>query len=158
MYVPVEQLIDGVVLALREEVLPAVTSARARGRLWAALDVLNNLRDRVEPKAWLLAAEAESAAEALEACAAALRRAEHPADADAVASDLAAAPTLAGGAGIGERATALRVLVARALRRLDVLGDEASSARAPLESHLASQALRDVMMVKPSLLTEISKG
>jgi hypothetical protein len=66
MLVPTEQLIDGVIRTLLESVLPDVTTRFARGQLYAAVDVLRNLRDRVEPKAELLEAESTSAAAALE--------------------------------------------------------------------------------------------
>src|SRR6185369_3736493 len=72
MRIPLEMLVDGVMHALREEVLPELSSSRARSRLWAALDVLNNLRDRVEEKAMYFRMETESADDALRACAAAL--------------------------------------------------------------------------------------
>jgi hypothetical protein len=46
----IETLLDGVMQTLREAVLPAVQERFARGQLFAVLDVLQNLRDRVEPK------------------------------------------------------------------------------------------------------------
>jgi hypothetical protein len=157
MRVPVGELIDGVMRALREDVLPEIASARARGRLWAALDVLNNLRDRVEPATWLARAEVDSARDALDACAAALRAAHRERQADAVAGLADAA--LSDKSTDAERALALRTAVVAALRSLADGDDGATrSARAALESHLASQALRDVMALKPSLLIEISKG
>jgi hypothetical protein len=156
MRIPVEKLIDGVMQALREDVLPEVASARARGRLWAALDVLNNLRDRVEEKRWLLEEEAQSARDALDACERALREARREGDADAVSR--AAVAAFVPDRDLQERAAALRDAVAQALRRLADGGDEVAQARIALETHLSSQALRDVMVLKPSLLAEISKG
>jgi hypothetical protein len=46
-----------------------------------------------------------------------------------------------------------------ALDLIDALpNDAADRARAPILEHLAAQALRDLAVLKPSLLSEISKG
>jgi hypothetical protein len=155
MRIPLETLIDGVMHALREEVLPDLSSARARSRLWASLDVLNNMRDRVEEKAFFARMEIESADEALRACAAALRTAGFAEQAAAVLHSADAAVALPG----EQRCAALRGVVVEALHALAGIPEHAaSSARQALEVHLGSQALRDVMILKPSLLNEISKG
>ena len=65
MRIPVERLIDGVVQTLTESVLPDLATPFARGQLYAAVDVLKNLRDRVEPRADLADAESDSATAAL---------------------------------------------------------------------------------------------
>src|SRR5262245_32735011 len=65
MPLAVETLLDGVMRTLREAVLPAVAGRFARGQLFAVLDILQNLRDRIEPKAALDEAEAVSASDAL---------------------------------------------------------------------------------------------
>src|SRR5262249_1526343 len=67
MQLAIETLLDGVMRTLREAVLPAVQGRFARGQLFAVLDVLQNLRDRVEPRADLDATEAQSAEVALQA-------------------------------------------------------------------------------------------
>ena len=146
-----EQLIDGVVRTLLESVLPGVTTRFARGQLYAAVEVLRNLRDRVDPRAELLDAESSSAAAALERVAAAL-----PAEAAAtVRAALAAAPANPP----SERAAALRATLTSTLALIDALpADAAGRARAPILEHLAAQAFRDLAVLKPSLLTEISKG
>ena len=61
MLIPIERLIDGCMQTLREEVLPEVASRAVRGRVWAVLDVLNNLRDRIEEKLAPATTEADSA-------------------------------------------------------------------------------------------------
>src|SRR5881275_3118225 len=114
MTIPLEALIDGAVRTLTEAVLPDVTSRFARGQLFAVVDVLRNLRDRLEVKAALHEAEAASAAAALERAAAAL----------------------------GREAAAARI----------------AGARAAVTEHLAAQTMRDLALLKPSLLGEISKG
>jgi len=146
-----ELLVDGVVRTLLESVLPDVTTRFARGQLYAAVDVLRNLRDRLDPKAELLDAESTSAVAALERVAAAL-----PADPRArVLASLAAAPA----APPAERAAALRATLTLALGLIDALPpDVAERARAPILEHLAAQSFRDLAALKPSLLTEISKG
>jgi hypothetical protein len=158
MRIPIEVLIDGVMNALREEVLPDLPSSRARSRLWAVLDVLNNLRDRVEEKALFLRMEAESAEEALHACAAALRASGLGAEGAAILASTDAA--LSSSSDERERCAALREVLIATLRRIEATAstDAANAARRPLELHLGSQALRDVMILKPSLLNEISKG
>ena len=151
MLVPVDVLIDGVVRTLIESVLPDVGSRFARGQLYAAVDVLRNLRDRVEARVALDEAEASSAAAALEHAIASLP----PESAGPLATAYDAAPS----APAAERAAALRAALVIALEAIDGLpADVAAPARAAVLEHLAAQALRDVMVLKPSLLTEISKG
>jgi hypothetical protein len=143
-----ETLIDGVVRTLRETVLPAVESRVARTHLYAVLDVLQNLRDRVGEKPALLAAEAESAAGALERAAGAL-----PASVGTRIRESVTAGEPA------ERRTALRVALVAALEAIDQLPpDGPGEARAAITAHLGEQAMRDVALLKPSLLNEISKG
>jgi hypothetical protein len=146
-----EMLVDGVVRTLLESVLPDVTTRFARGQLYAAVDVLRNLRDRMEPKAELLDAEATSASAALERVASALP-ADRAAIVRATLTAVPPAPPLA-------RASALRAALASALELVDGLpADAAERGRTPILEHLAAQALRDLAVLKPSLLTEISKG
>jgi hypothetical protein len=148
--VGVEALIDGVVRTLTDEVLPSVTTRFARGQLYAAVDVLRNLRDRIEPKAELFEAEAGSAAVALERVIASLERIAAPV-AGALAAARAGPPA--------ERAAALRAALVAALELIDGLPPErGDAARAAIREHLGAQALRDLAVLKPSLLTEISKG
>jgi hypothetical protein len=152
MLIPIERLIDGCMQTLREEVLPEVASRAVRGRVWAVLDVLNNLRDRIEEKHAPATAESDSAQAALSQCAAARRAAGDAEGAAALASALLAAPSEPPTA----RAAALREALADAIAaRPEGLPD---SERESLRAHLAAQALRDVMLLKPSLLSEISKG
>jgi hypothetical protein len=146
--IPLGTLLDGLVRTLTESVLPDVGSRFARGQLYAVVDVLRNLRDRIEPRAALLAAEAESAAAALERVAAVL-------DADPLRAALAAAAA----APLDARVAALRAAIVEALELIDALPDDrARDARAVVNAHLAAQAMRDLAVVKPSLLSEISKG
>ena len=65
LYVDIEKLIDGVMASLRDDVLPDVATARARARVWAILDILNNLRDRIEPKCEAAQAECDSVRDAV---------------------------------------------------------------------------------------------
>jgi hypothetical protein len=149
MLVPIEGLIDGVVRTLLESVLPDVSTRFARGQLYAAVDVLRNVRDRVDVKAALLDGEIGSATAALERVSASLG-----ARGAGIAEALATAPAAA-----AERVVALRAALVDALELIDGLSpDEATPARAAIFEHLASQALRDLVVLKPSLLTEISKG
>src|SRR5262245_57692442 len=121
MQLTIETLLDGVMRTLREAVLPAVEGRFARGQLFAVLDVLNNLRDRVEPRAALDDAEAASAAAALDAVVAALGR--------DVAAPLVAALADAPSGPPAARAAALRAALIRALALLDGL-PEATTATA----------------------------
>ncbi len=152
MLIPIERLIDGCVQTLREEVLPEVASRAVRGRVWAVLDVLNNLRDRVEEKVAAATTEADSARAALARLAAALRANADTNGAAAIESALACAPDEPPSA----RAASLRAALADAIAaRPQGL---AETEREALRAHLAGQVLRDVMLLKPSLLSEISKG
>jgi len=155
MLVPIETLIDGVVRTLTDVVAPDVTTRTARGQLYAAIDVLRNLRDRVEPKAALAGEEAASAEAALAGAARALRRAGAVREATRLDGAAAAAPS----GPPAERAAALRAAIAVALETIDgVEGALGESARAAIAAHLAAQAMRDVAVRKPSLLAEISRG
>jgi len=151
MQLTVETLLDGVMRTLREAVLPGVHGRFARGQLFAVLDVLQNLRDRVEPKAELAEAEATSAAAALEEAAQALPP-PYRSELTLAVADAPDGPPVA-------RAAALRAIVTRAYEMLAHLpDDQAAPVRAALGQHLAAQAMRDVAVLKPSLLEEISKG
>jgi hypothetical protein len=150
----IERLLDGVVHTLTTAVLPAVASRFARGQLYAAVDVLRNLRDRVEVKASLLEAEATSASEALAALIAVLREGGVPGAVAAVEDAVAAAPSAP-----AERVAALRAAIVLALDVLEAVPPPlAARARRPLDTHLAAQAMRDLAVLKPSLLGEISRG
>jgi hypothetical protein len=152
MMLPVETVIDGLVRTLTEGVLPDVTSRFARGQLFAVVDVLRNLRDRLEVKVALHEAEAASAAAALGHAAAAL-------GGNPVAARLAAALAAVPAGPPAERAAALRAVLVTALEAIDALPDAvATSARAALAEHLAAQTMREIAVLKPSLLGEISKG
>ena len=151
MQLAVDTLLDGVMCTLREAVLPAVDGRFARGQLFAILDVLQNLRDRVEPKAALDHAEAASAAAVLSRVVALLGP-ETAAPLAGALADVPAEPPAA-------RAAALRAVLVDAFAVLDGLPEPvAAPARTALAEHLAAQAMRDVATLKPSLLHEISKG
>jgi len=150
MQLAIEALLDGAMRTLRDAVLPAVQGRFARGQLFAVLDVLQNLRDRVESKTALDEAEASSAGDALGRVVDALGDAGAP-----LARALAAVPASPPSA----RAAALREAIGKAFALLDDVPDDvAAAARRALAEHLAAQAMRDVALLKPSLLQEISKG
>jgi hypothetical protein len=156
MRLSVARLLEGVSQTLLEDVLPQVTDRPARGRLYAAVDVLRNLEKRVQ---WLeapLAAEVESAGAALHAVAAGLREGGAP--------ELATRLDAASGAWPGAPAEA-RAAAARAGRgaAFAVLAEAppplAAALRPLLGGHLAAQAVRDLALLAPgSLLEEISRG
>jgi hypothetical protein len=156
--IPPEQLIDGCVRTLLETVLPGVESRFARGQLYAVADVLRNLRDRVEEKSAGLALEAQSLHDSLARAADALRTTGDLAASDVglrIGHSLAAVPTDPLSARLG----ALRTVMVSTLEALDSLAEEVGQgARDALGGHFAAQAIREVMMLKPSLLSEISKG
>ncbi len=153
MRTSVERLIDGVVQTLTEAVLPDLATPFARGQLYAAVDVLRNLRDRVEPRTDLATAESDAAVAALERTVAALT--DHPALAARLRHEVHAAPAEPPLA----RCVALRATLAAALTAIAALPDaHARAARAPIAEHLGAQAMRDVAVLKPSMLSEISRG
>ena len=153
MLTTVERLIDGVVQTLTEAVLPDLATPFARGQLYAAVDVLRNLRDRIEPRADLATAESASAVTALERAAAALSAA--PALARRIAEMIHHAPL----APPATRNAALRTALVDTLTAIAELApDTARAARAPIAEHLGAQAMRDVAVLKPSMLGEISRG
>jgi len=155
MLIPIERLVDGLVQTLLEQVLPDVGSRYARGQLYAVVDVLRNLRDRVDERPALLEAEAASAEAALLAAAAGLRGGPGSEAAERIEAALAAAPA----APVAERLAALRGVVVLGMQAIDHLPPEvADRARVTLGGHLGGQALREVALLKPSLLAEISGG
>ena len=158
MRIPPEQLIDGCVRTLLETVLPSIDSRFARGQLYAVADVLRNLRDRVEEKSSVLALEAQSLHDSLARAAVALRSSGDLAASDVglrINHSLAAAPT----GPLAARLGALRTVMSSTLEALDGLAEDlAQGAKDALGGHFAAQALREVMLLKPSLLSEISKG
>ncbi|MCC6847050.1 MAG: hypothetical protein IT294_01015 [Deltaproteobacteria bacterium] len=154
MRIAAEHLIDGVVRTLVEAVLPDVASPFARGQLYAAVDALRNLRDRIEPRTDQAEEESASAVAALERAVAALATAA-PAVADRLRAALEAAPAAPPPA----RTAAVRAVLVDALEAIATLPAEvAQAARRPLAEHLGAQALRDVAPLKPSMLGEISRG
>lgn len=154
MHLPLEDLLDGAMRTLRTEILPAIDSRRARGQLHCVLDLLDNLRDRVAYKPSLFEDEARSAAEALEAVGARLSELGAREAANELATLAAAAPPTPP----RERAEALRVAVARAVVLVARTAPTDPASRAPLDRHLLDQTIRDVMLLKPPPLDEISKG
>ena len=157
MLIPPEELLDGAVATLLEAVLPALETRFARGQLYAVVDVLRNLRDRVESRCAALAAEAASAEAALGRAVEALRQAA-PSAAEEIAGNVAALPTAPPAA----RVEALGRALVAAFDVVDALPPPATGAaalaRSALAAHLAAQALRDLAPLKPSLLAEISRG
>ncbi len=178
MRIPVERLIDGVVQTLTDAVLPDVATPFARGQLYAAVDVLRNLRDRVEPRADLAEEESASAAAALERSSGTLEQVtgrseelrgtpeeapgtrEQAHDTRALAARIRAALAAAPLHPPTARAAALRAALVDALTAIAALpnADVARAARAPIAEHLGAQAMRDVATLKPSMLGEISRG
>ena len=155
MLIPPEKLVDGCLETLREEVLPHLEKRSARGQLYAVLDVLQNLRDRIEEKTAPLEAEADSARMALEQIAAVLRDAGDAAAADTVTAEM----TSAAGESTADWAAALSRTLVSVIEALYALpSGMPEAARRALAAHLGPQAVRDVAPLKPSLLNEISKG
>jgi hypothetical protein len=127
-------------------------TALARGQLFTVVDVLRNPADCLEVKAALHDAEATSATAALERTRIILGTS--PA-AGRLAEALAAVPA----GPPAERTAALRALLVTTLEVIDALPDTlATPARVALAEHLAAQTMRDIAVLKPSLLGEISKG
>lgn len=148
-------LLDGVVRALQEQVLPHLDSRTARGQLWAAIDVLRNLTGRIEASVAAFEEEARSAEGAL----ASLAREAHATRAAALATTIDAGLAAAPPGPAGERVVALRTLLRDTFDQLDALPPKRGDAlRSLLGGHLAAQAVRDVLRLQGSLLEEISRG
>lgn len=167
MRTTVDRLVDGVVQTLLDAVLPDLATAYARGQLYAAVDVLRNLRDRVAPRADLADEESGSAAAALDRALAALdqtlakldRTLADIGDASAAAAAIRAARDAVPPAPPLARVAALRAALVTALTAVEGLSPEvARAARAPILEHLGGQTMRDVAVLKPSLLAEISQS
>jgi hypothetical protein len=152
MRIPLERLIDGAVQALTEHVAPQVPDRFARGQLWSVIDILNNLRERIDWKSAPLDEEARAAADVLADLGRQLRAAGH--------GDLAARlPELAADGTATERVTAARAALVTAM---EVLAGAPAAVAAPLQASINTllllNAVRDLQIFKPSLLQEISKG
>jgi hypothetical protein len=145
MLIAPETLIDGMLRTLEEEVLPHVTTAYARGQLHCVLDVLANLRDRIEEKAALHAADADAAAAALADALAPLRAAGAAAEVERALAAVPAGPP-------AERAAALRAAVVAAIET------GAPAVEDALRGYLVGQTVRDLLPLKRSRLGEIAKG
>ncbi len=158
MLISIERLIDGLVQTLTEAVLPDVRTPFARGQVYAAIDVLRNMRDRIEEKVAFLEAETASAQAALDQAAASLR-AGGAAAAASVAAQIEAVRATAPPVPPSARRASLRQALIEAMTALDALPSEiAAAARSAIASHLSAQVMRDVADLKPSLLSEISRG
>ena len=157
MYIALERLIDGCIRTLRDDVMPDVGTRIARGQVWAVIDILQNMRNRIEEKTELFEAESASAEQALAQLGAALRDAGAGSDAEALGHACADAPA----GPPGERAQALRAALVQAVDALYALPSRDAlpeAARAALGAHLGPQAVRDVLPLTRSKLHEISKG
>ncbi len=157
MYITLERLIDGCIHTLRDDVMPEVGTRVARGQVWAVIDILQNMRNRIEEKAELSEAESASAEQALAQLVAALRDAG--AGSDAAALERACADAPAGPP--AERTLALRAALVQAVDALYALPSRDAlpeAARAALGAHLGPQAVRNVLPLTRSKLNEISKG
>jgi len=153
--IPAETLLNGVARTLLEEVLPHVASRRARGQLYAAVDVLRNTAKRLDWASAPLESEAQSAEGALRTAAARLREGGAAALADRIEARPAAWPAAPAAA----RAAAAREALALAFEELEGVPATLSDAVRPiLGGHLAAQAIRAVALLQPSLLQEISRG
>jgi hypothetical protein len=155
MLIPIEKLFDGVIETLRESVLPDVGSRYARGQLFAAVDVLQNMRDRVEEKAVIAQAEVASIETVLGQLASKLEEAGEA----ALAGRVTRLAQQDGEAPARERVNALREGFVSLFGEIADLPPElAAGAQAILGQHLAGQVVREVLVLKPSLLREISEG
>ena len=152
MRIPLDRLIDGAVQALTEHVAPQVPDRCARGQRWSVIDILNNLRERIDWKTGPLEDETRSATAVLAVVTALLRDAGH--------GGLAARiPPLPSDGPPTERVAAARAALVTAIELLAAVPpDVAAPAHAAIGGHLAMNALRDLQTFKPSLLQEISKG
>ena len=152
--IPIERLIDGCMQTLREEVLPEVGFARgARAGVGGARRAEQLARPhRREAGA---GRRPKPIRRTTRSAAAAARRSgrRRGEGAAALESALLAAPSEPPAA----RAAALREALADAIARATG-GRRARPSARPCARTSAAQALRDVMLLKPSLLSEISKG
>lgn len=152
MRIPLDRMVDGLVQALTKQVAPHVGDRYARGQLWSVVDVLANLRDRIDWNPTALEDETRSAVDALEQIAAVLRDAGLSAAADAL-------PRVPTDGAPAERVQAARAALVAAIEVVaGAPADVAARAQGPLGAHLAGNAFRDMQTFKPSLLSEISKG
>ena len=149
MRIPLDRLLDGALHALTNNVMPHVPDRFARGQLWSVVDILNNLRERIDWKAGPLEDETTSAVSVLHAVTAVLREAGH----NALAAQI---PIVSPDGAPSERVAAARAALVTTLELLATL--PASPAHALINGHLAMNALRDLQIFKLSLLQEISKG
>jgi len=153
--IPVDQLLAGVSRTLLEEVLPELGSRRARGRLYACIDVLHNLERRVEPARAPLEEEARSIEAALRAAATRLAELGERERAATFESALAGWPD----APAQVRVEQARDALSRAFEALAAAPPAVGDAVRPLlGGHLAAQAIRDVSVLQATLLEEISRG
>jgi hypothetical protein len=155
MRIPPSQLLDGVIACLRGEVLPDVQSRFGRSQLFAAIDVLQNLRNRVVENPSFAAEEIRSTLEAL------ARAAESLAERGAMteAEELRTARQSIQASELPLQQETAQRMLGHAFALLGRLGPEVSGeARKLLGAHLAAQSIRDVLPLKPSLLREISEG
>ena len=154
MRVSVERLLEGVTQTLLEQVLPGLEDRVARGRLYAAIEVLRNLERRADWAEAPLAEEAASAEGALRATAERLRALQDAALAARIEERVRSWPA----APMTDRVRAARATLCEAFAWLDETPSDAAAQR-PLGAHLAAQAVRDVSRLAPtSLLEEVSRG
>ncbi len=156
MFLPPDKLIAGATAVILREVLPALKDKHARTRAWAVVDILGNLEPRVEAKRALLDAETESALEALRRAVDQLRRNNEELLAQEIGNRCDAITLLVDPQERVREARAAVVHVLRCIPSMDAAVRD--SVLAEIDRHLADQALRDAMSVRPTPLAEIAQG
>ena len=137
--------------------LPAVGDRAARGRVFAAIEVLANVQDLVEWKADVREEELANAAVALTECACRLEAVGLGADATRLREAVAAAERIVDREARGRALDAAlvdAVVICDAARSRPGIEDAVGAVR----THLVNEALRAVMRVQRPLLDRISQG
>ncbi len=175
MIIDLQKLLAGIVATLERDVGPEVSPGRARSQFYSCLDLLNNLAAKLDWNRDLLAAEIESVEEALTAALPSIQRAA-AADGSQHQRLAALAATIA--TLLEQREERASNLFPRRLRCNEILEqaiatvndpdllsaaeaqcrDLLAQAAEPLREHLRNQTLRDVMYLKPMMLSKISQG
>lgn len=152
-----DRLIDGLIATVRAEIIPRLDDEFARGQAYGVVDILNNLKPRIDWLATPLADEVREQRELLAALAAqfgdrpAFPAADAQAEAGVTARDIEQLRNR-----LDERICDTIDWLGR--QRASLAADEVQGAEARIKSHLQRQLKRELSLTPKPLFGEISKG
>lgn len=164
MILPLPRLLRGIIDTLEQQVAVALSAGSARAQLYACLDLINNLADKIDWKHEILEAETSGVEEVLRASVPLLKRmGPRFADLSRKVSERLQSPPESDlferrrrlNQDLEDLIAAVNDPTAAFDRSEDLL---AGQIRQHIHAHLRNQTIRDALYLKPMMLKKISEG